>query len=183
MAYRDEATAARARLAVLELELAERHTSRRTLYALRSAVRGELQRLSHALVWYTNGALYGFNDFRERDDLAPSLPEEGPAPDAGRITASLVGLDEREAMARAEALTRALAVGDPSLERLRADVERLRDQCAQLRSLVEQYAAKYPDHQPPPGYAPSRKLALTVIGASLGGVAMVVLAYLLALVG
>ena len=180
MAYRDEATAARARVTALELELGERRTSRRTLFARRNAMRSELQRLSHALVWYSAGARYDFNPLTDGDDDSPTRPLARLPPDP--VMAATIGpLDTRAALARAETLARALAATDPSLERLRAEVERLRDRCSQLRALVERYAATYPASPPPPEYRPPGKLALTVVGASLGGVAMVVLAVLLSL--
>ncbi len=168
MSYRDEAAAARARLAQLELELAERHLSRKALARYRDALRDEWHRLAHAVVWYQNGERFGFNRLRERDDLSPAQAAPLGLPAPGQLAEAMGDLDARAAMARAQAVERALAQADPSLDSLRGEVERLRAGCAQLRAMVNAYQLRHPDHPPPPEYRAGK--ALAILGASCGGV-------------
>jgi len=168
MSYRDEAAAARARLAALELELATRRLSRGMLSRYRDALRDEWQRLGHAVVWYQNGARFGFNKLRERDDLSPARAAPLGLPTPGQLAHALSDLDAKAAMERAQAVEHALATADPSLDALRAEVERLRAGCAELRAVVNAYALRYPDHPPPPEYRAGT--ALAILGASCGGI-------------
>jgi hypothetical protein len=174
MAYRDDAAAARARLVALELELAARKVARPTLERYRNALRGELQRLAHALVWYQNGERFGFNRFQVRDDLAPAQPEPLPLPGAEQMAEALATVEPAEAVARAQAVSRALEHADPALALLRGEVEGLREQCARLRAIVDAYAQRYPHHPPPPEYRPGLAWVAAVIGVSGGYIAMIV---------
>src|SRR5689334_15419157 len=98
MAYRDDAAAARARLAALEIELAARRVARPTLTRYRNALRGELARLTHALVWYQNGERFGFNRFLVQDDLAPARPEPLPLVGAAQMAEALGNIEPSEAV-------------------------------------------------------------------------------------
>jgi hypothetical protein len=178
MSYRDEAGAARARLAALELQLLQRKLSRPMLVKYRNALRDEWTRLGHALTWYVNGERYGFNQFRAREDLSPALAAPLGLPTVGKVADSLAGLDARDVMNRAQAVERALAEADPSLEELRGEVERLRAACTELRVQVEAYQQRYPDRPPPPEYKVGR--ALAIVGASCGAV-VALLAFLASL--
>src|SRR5262245_22423025 len=123
MVYRDPEAAARAHLAALEHELAERRVSRAVLTRYRDALRDEWSRLSHALVWYQNGERYGWNHFRTRDDLTPAAPASVGLPSVAQIADTLTATDGEELAQRAALVQRALALVDPSLIRVRIEVE------------------------------------------------------------
>ena len=108
----------------------------------------ELSRLEHALVWYTNGERYGFNKLQSRDDLAPSQRAAAPKPDLSAV----FQLDAKTVAARVAEILREMGQTDPKVEQLRLDIENLEAQCATARAQVEDFAAKYPDHPPPPEY-------------------------------
>lgn len=178
MAYRDQDAAARARLAALEQELCERSVSRIALARYRDALRDEWARLAHAAIWYENGERWGFNRFVERDDLSPAAPPALGLPSVVRIAEHLATVEAERIARRADEVERALGSADPGLERLRSEVEELRLRCVSLRAKVDAFAAKYPDHPPPPEYKPGT--ALAILGASCGSL-LALLAFLAAL--
>jgi phage shock protein A len=178
MAYRDQDAAARAHLAALEQELIERRVSRIALTRYRDALRDEWARLAHAAIWYENGERYGFNRFAVRDDLSPAAPPALGLPSVANIAEHLATIEAERLQQRAEQVQRALGRADPGLERLRSEVEELRVRCAALRARVEAYAARWPDHPPPPEYKPGT--ALAILGASCGSL-LALLAFLAAL--
>src|SRR5258707_1386355 len=102
--YRDDQAAARARLAELERDLAERRAARPTLLRYREDLMLELSRLEHATVWYTNGERYGFNKLSSRDDLARSQPAPTPKPDLSAV----LQLDAKTVAARVAEILREL---------------------------------------------------------------------------
>ncbi len=173
MSYRDQLAAARALAAKLERELLERSPSIGTLRKYRNALFLESAKLRHALIWYENGEQYGFNRFEKKDDLSPTQRDPAPLPGIEQLDRAMAGLDEQAIRERTRTLTGALDRRDPKVAWLEQEIERLRGEIAEMRPRVEAYAAKYPDHPPPPEYNP---LPVLVVG----GVA--VLAMILGLV-
>jgi hypothetical protein len=179
MAYRDE-SAARARLASLERELAERRHSRTTLQRYRNALILEVTRLRHAVVWYENGEKFGFNKLPRKDDLSPAEIVRPPVPGVEQFDRSLRALDEEALATRARDVMRELAVADPKLAWLQGDIESLREECTALRARVADYTARHPDHPPPPEYNPVAVLAvggMILLALTALGMLMVVGAY------
>ncbi len=166
--YRDDAFAARVQLAALERDLTNQRSARQTLSRYRNALMHELARLQHAVVWYANGERYGFNDLTKRDDLSPARRESTSIPGADQLNAELMGLDARAVTERLAAHLRTLAEKDPEAERLRQNVALLQEECARVRIEVEAYAARHPDHPPPPEYRGSIAAILVPVAVTLG---------------
>lgn len=167
MAYRD-AAAARVHLAELERKLVARESGRDALRRYRDALSTEAARLRHALTWYENGERFGFNRLPERDDLSAAAPEPGAAPSRDAFDRACAVLDDEAVRARTTAVLAALARRDRRLAWLDQAIARLEAERAELRPKVEAYAARYPDHPPPPEYDP-------LPGLVLGGVLLLAL--------
>lgn len=174
--YRDDADAARARLACLVRTLAERRAERSTLRRYRCALYDEATRLRRALGWYENGERYGFRRVRRYQDLAAAVEELPILPGAERLDRALARVDPRELAARADALARELAEDDPPLTWLKAEVSSLRAECASLRSELERFAARHPGRHPP---AQGSAVPALAVGSAL----LAVLSALGALIG
>ena len=183
--YRDDADAARARLACLVRTLAERRAERSTLRRYRCALYDESReyvdvpqatRLRRALRWYDNGERYGFRRVRRYQDLAAAVEELPILPGAERLDRALARVDPRELAARADALARELAEDDPPLTWLKAEVSSLRAECASLRFELERFAARHPGRHPP---AQGSAVPALAVGSAL----LAVLSALGALIG
>ncbi len=173
MSYRDQLSAARALAAKLEREVMERTASVGTLRKYRNALFLEAAKLRHAVVWYENGELYGFNRFANKDDLSPTQNNPPRVPGIEQLDRAMASLDEQALRERTRELTHALDRRDPKVIWLEQEIERLRTEITELRQRVDAYATKYPENPPPPEYNP---LPVLVVG----GVA--VLAMILGLV-
>jgi hypothetical protein len=158
--YRDDAAAARARLACLVRALAERRAAQVTLRRYRRALYDEASRLRRALRWYRDGERYGFRRVRRCQNLAAAEPELPRLPGAEQLDRALARLDPRSLAARSDALARELAEDDPPSLWLKAEVASLRAECAGLRAELEVYAARHPHRRPPAEVSPVPALAL-----------------------
>jgi hypothetical protein len=172
IAYRDDALAARVQLAGLEKDLSTHRNARKALSRYRNALMDELARLQHAIVWYTNGERYGFNDLKKRDDLSPAKRDDHPKKPAHEISAEIMALDAREVTERLASHLRELRKQDPEAERLSKHVEELQRECASVRSQVEAFAERHPNNPPPPEYRGSLAAILVPVAVTLGLLAL-----------
>jgi hypothetical protein len=166
--YRDDRSARRAQLASLERAVEERASAHVTLRLYLRELLDEQRRLEHAIVWYENGHRYGFNRFKKRDRLDPATQPSPRLRGLEERIRALESVDDREIEARLLAATRRLAAADPVLVRLEEQASSLRAHNDRLRADVEAWAARYPDHPPPPEYDVGRGMVVAIGGALLG---------------
>ena len=167
--YRDDTAASRARLVLLERELRTARSARATFERYRRALRDELARLRHAIVWYENGERFGFNRLRTRDDLSPS--RKGDLRRQDDLEAHVQAMSKELVAGRTAEILRELARRQPSDGGLSNEVQALEDECAALRIEVEAFARQYPEHPPPPEYRASPRLVLLLIGITFAALA------------
>jgi hypothetical protein len=175
--YRDDRSARRAQLATLERAVEERASAHLTLRRYLRELLEEQRRLEHAIVWYENGHRYGFNRFKKRDKLDPATQLSPRLRGLEERLRALDTVDDHEVDARLVAATRRLAAADPVLVRLEEQAAELRAHNDKLRADVEMWAARYPDHPPPPEYDVGRGMVVAIGGALLGLTAMSLLLF------